>query len=177
MNQKESVTYVLDTSSILSGKSINLNGVLLVTTPGVSNEITPGGRDYQKFELLKELGLKVIAPEDKSIKKINSTAKKTGDYGRLSQTDIEVLAVSLDLKKEGKNPVILSDDYSIQNIAETIDIKYENISQEIISKKYRWISKCTGCGKKFKEHINNCPICGSETKKSISKKSNIKRKK
>ncbi len=169
--------YVIDTSSILSGKTIYTNENMFVTAPGVSSEISPGGKDYQKFELLKETGLKIVSPTSDSINKIKKIAKKTGDYDRLSSTDIEVLAISLDLKNDNKFPIILSDDYSIQNVAEFIGIKYQNISQKKISKKFIWLSRCTGCGKKFKEHINVCPICGSKIKKIIGKKSEINRKK
>jgi hypothetical protein len=38
--------FIIDTSAILSGKPIQLKDATLVTTPGVSNELSPGGRDY-----------------------------------------------------------------------------------------------------------------------------------
>ena len=177
MVSKEKVTYILDTSSVLSGKTFVFSENSIVTTPGVSDEISQGGKDYQKFELLKEIGLKIIYPTENSIEDIRKTSKKTGDIGRLSETDIEVLALSLDLKKEGKKTILLTDDYSMQNVSESLGIKYQNISQSKITKRYKWISKCTGCKKKFKEHINICPICGSGTKKTISIKSDIKTKK
>lgn len=177
MVSKEKLIYVLDTSSVLSGKTVVFSEKSIVTTPGVSDEISFGGKDYQKFELLKEIGLKIIYPTKNSIEEIRKTSKKTGDVGRLSETDIEVLALALDLKKEKKKNILLTDDYSMQNVSETLDIKYQNISQSKITKKYKWICRCTGCKKKFKEHINICPICGSETKKTISIKSDIKTKK
>jgi UPF0271 protein len=168
--------YILDTSSILSGKNVNLIDCKLITTPGVSNEINPGRKDYEKFELLKETGLKIFSPNPLFIKKIKNEAKKTGDIGRLSNTDIEILALALEIKSKKEKPIILTDDYSIQNIADTLSINYENILQSKIKKRFKWISKCLGCGKKYKENINTCPICGSKTKKSIAEKRDKKLK-
>jgi len=175
MTQNKNIIYILDTSSILSGKNINLKECNMVTTPGVSDEIKPGGKDYKKFEMLKETCLKIFSPSKQFIKKIKEKAKDTGDIGRLSETDIEILALALEIKNKKETPIILTDDYSIQNIADSLSISYENISQSKIKKRFKWIFKCCGCGKKFKENINSCPICGSETKKIIVEKSDLKK--
>ena len=167
--------YILDTSAIFSGKDLNFNDKEFITTDSVSNEIQPGGKDYQKFNFLKELGLKLLSPSKDSIDKITKTSKETGDLERLSKTDIDLLALALDIKSSDKNPIIFTDDYSIQNIANFLNINFKNISQNKISKRYIWISKCIGCGKKYKEHINKCPICGTETKKIINGKYNLKK--
>ena len=161
------VVYILDTSAIFSGMNLMIKGSEILTTLSVSDEIKPGGKDYQKFELLKEIGLKIISPSKKSINIIKENAKKTGDLERLSETDIDILGLAIDLIEEKKEPIIITDDYSIQNLADELKISYQNIIQKRITKKIIWITKCLGCGKKFKEHINICPICGSKTKKKV----------
>jgi len=175
LNKKnKSKIYILDTSIILSGKPISLDDGSLVTTPGVSNEITPGGKDYHNFQYLLELGLLIHSPSKKSIDKILETSSLTGDKGRLSETDTELLALAYELKKtDDKEPVILTDDYSIQNIANHLEIKYQSINQKGITKRFKWTSRCRGCGKKFKEDISICPICGSEIKKTVSKQEKL----
>ena len=165
---------ILDTSALLSGKPIHFNDATLVTTPGVSDELTPGGRDYQMFEFLKETGLTVHAPSDEAVKQIKKTAQETGDDRRLSSADIEVIALALDINKEpDQEATILTDDYSIQNIASTLHIKFEGFSQKGITKKFKWVSRCPGCGRQFKEPTKICPICGTETRSSPRKKEDL----
>ncbi|MCX6668140.1 MAG: nucleic acid-binding protein [Euryarchaeota archaeon] len=165
--------FILDTSVILSGKPINLDANM-ITTPGVAKEFSPGGRDYQNFQFLMEKGLTVHDPTKDSIKQINNISIKTGDKERLSETDKEILALALDLNKNDENEaIILTDDYSIQNVAQELKIKFEAISQRGITKKFKWIYRCSGCGKKFEENIKTCPICGASTRNIISHKENI----
>ena len=166
---------IIDTSAILSGKSLVLENIKTVTTPGVSSELKPGGKDYQNFQYMLEKGLTVETPSTKSINKIQQKSKETGDLGRLSKTDIEILALALDIKEKKQEPIILTDDYSIQNIADTLNIKYESISQHGIKKRFKWNYRCRGCGKKYTNETKICPICGASTKKIISKKSDLKK--
>ena len=162
--------YILDTSAIFSGKPINFENNM-ITSNGVSNELKPGGRDYNTFQILLEKGLKIEIPTKNSIDKIKKIIKITGDANRLSETDIEILALSLDNNEKGA--VIITDDYSIQNVANHLKIKFEPISQSGITKRFIWNCRCRGCGKKFKENIKICPICGAETKTVISNKKMI----
>lgn len=173
MKQK---TFILDTSAILSGKTINFKNAKIITTPGVSDEISPGGKSYRSFQLLKEQGLEIRYPTEESVKKIDSVSNQTGDANRLSKVDKEVLSLALDIKKKEEEAVILTDDYSIQNMATFLEIDFENVSQEGIKKKYRWHYQCTGCRKKFEENIKVCPICGSATKTIITKSEKIGKK-
>ena len=166
--------FIIDTSAILSGKPINLDNANMSTTPGVSEELKPGGRDYRTFQLLQEKGLIIQSPSKESVNKINKTAEETGDKERLSTADIEILALALDINKDvNKETIILTDDYPIQNVANTLNIKFQSFSQRGITKKFKWMYRCPGCGKRFKESIKICPICGSETKISISHKEHI----
>lgn len=172
---KKIKVFILDTSAILSGKPINLDNVKIVTTPGVSKELKPGGRDYRFYQFLIERGLSILSSSKESINKIKTTSDKTGDASRLSNTDVEILALALDISKDDeKEPIILTDDYSIQNVAHVLNIPFEAISQSGITKRFKWACRCRGCGKKFKENIKICPICGAETKTVISSKKVIK---
>jgi UPF0271 protein len=166
--------FVIDTSALLSGKSLYDAKLTLVTTPGVSEELRPGGRDFHTFEVLKELGLTIHAPSPESVAFVKKTAQKTGDDRRLSAADIEVIALALDINKKPNNEaIILSDDYSIQNIASTLNINFQVILQKGITKKFKWVSRCPGCGKQFHETKKICPICGTETKSSLVHKKNL----
>jgi len=165
---------IVDTSAILSGKPIDFEEYTLVTTTGVNDELKPGGRDFHMFQLLKEKGLKTIAPAKKSIKQVEETAKTSGDIERLSKTDIELIALAYEFKKQGDKPVILTDDYSIQNVANILNLNYENFNQSKITKRFKWSCRCRGCGRIFKDVVKICPVCGSDTKKIVSSEKNIK---
>jgi len=173
-NKKKQRVYILDTSAILSGKPLIFEKGIMVTSNGVSNELQPGGRNYNNFQILLEKGLIVKTPLKSSMKKIEEIIKETGDLGRLSETDKEILALSIEINNQNeKQAIILTDDYSIQNVANNLNIIFEPINQSGITKRFIWTCRCRGCGKKFKENINICPICGTETKTVISNKKRI----
>jgi len=174
--KKKSKVFIIDTSAVLSGKTIDLENAEMVTVLGVSKELKPGGRDFQVFQFLKEKGLKINSPSKESIDRVNFVSLETGDKDRLSDPDKEVLALALDINKnDDKEAIVLTDDYSIQNLAHVLNIKYESISQSGITKKFKWTYQCSGCGKKFKENIKTCPICGADIKNIISRRENIER--
>ncbi|MFA7149903.1 MAG: nucleic acid-binding protein [Candidatus Methanomethylophilaceae archaeon] len=92
-----------------------------------------------------------------SIDKVKETAKKSGDLGRLSPTDITVIALGLELKG-----TVLSNDFSIQNVCAIMDIDYRSVGTDSIKKIEKWNYQCIGCGKWFKEKSDECPVCGSQ---------------
>jgi len=172
--KKKSRIFIIDTSAILSGKPINLDNDIMITTSSVSNELKPGGRDYQALQFLMEKGLSINSPSQDSIDKIKTTSNKTGDIDRLSEADMGILALALDINADDeREAIILTDDYSIQNVAHILNLKFESISQQGITKRFIWSRRCLGCGKNFKENLKTCPICGSATKNIISAKANI----
>jgi UPF0271 protein len=176
VTKKKKYIYILDTSAILAGIPIDINNASLATVSDISNELKTGGRDYRWFQFLIERGLSIQSPTKKSIKKVNSISGKTGDFSRLSTTDIKILALALDINEnDEKVAIILSDDYSIQNVAHVLKIKFETIIQSGITKRFKWSYRCRGCGKKFKDNVKICPICGFEIRTVISSKRDIKR--
>ena len=153
--------FIIDTSILLSGKPLSLDGELY-TTPKVEAEFSPGGRFYRIFQFLLELGLQILSPPREMIEIVRKIVLKTGD--RLSDADIEVLALALYFKEKGFPVIILTDDYGIQNTAHELGIKYQGLNQKGITKKFKWIWRCQGCSKIFMERIDVCPICGSKLK-------------
>ena len=165
------VRIVLDTSAILSGKPLYFPLAELITTPEVIRELQPGGRDHRNLSYLLEKGLTVHDAATTSRDFVRQTANQTGDVSRLSPTDVSVLALVLDLHQQEKTEVwLLTDDYSMQNVAIALNLRVESISQRGITKRFKWTCRCQGCGKKFKEHINICPICGATTKTRVATK-------
>jgi len=145
--------FVIDSSVIFLRKA---HYGKMVTIPEVVDEI----KDENSRLYLSLLDLKVEEASNESIDKVIKVAKKTGDIHKLSDTDIKLLAKALDEIKKGNDAVLVTDDYSIQNVAMFLGLKIENIIQPTISKAFKWVKVCKGCGRKVEGDI--CPVCGSE---------------
>ena len=146
--------YVLDTSAILSGKDIPMDEDMYVP-PGVLSEITEGGRWYRKLEMMKSAGLTEMHPPGNLMDRVKEQASRTGDDIRLSETDIEVIALAIYV--EG---TILTDDYSIQNLAKSLDVQYKGIAQDEINEEREWSYRCEKCRRWLKDPMEECPRCG-----------------
>lgn len=169
--------YLIDTAAILAGLPLNHDHALLMTVSNVSDEFKPGGRTYRMFQYLIEKGLRICDPTQKARAFVLKTAKEYGEHHRLSDTDTALLALAVDIKNDKKkHPVIVTDDYSIQNIADVLSIDYQGILERGITKRFKWIRRCRGCKKIINEDVPHCPICGSEFSYVRSKTSSLKKK-
>jgi len=149
------MAYVLDATAIRSGMTISGEG--WYTTPSVINEIRLG-RQSRQLDILKEIAINVMSPDDDFKKIIEKAAQSSGDIGKLSETDKDILALALQLNAE-----LISDDYAVQNIASILKISYRTELagiREIV----HWTYRCRGCGKFFEKEQVDCPVCGSEIK-------------
>lgn len=149
--------YVLDTSVLYYGKDLP-PGRELVISPGVAKELNKEGMG-ERLELLLATRVRVSSPSRRSLEKVMEAAEKTGDSRRLSEVDIEILALAHELDYQ-----LLTDDYSIQNVARTMGIDARGLDQKGIREVYEWDSKCRGCGKILPPNAKECPVCGSQTK-------------
>ena len=154
------MAFVLDATAIRSGMTIA--GDEWFTTPSVINEVKLG-RQGRSLEILQEIAIKVMEPDDDFIKIIEETAKSTGDFDSLSKTDMEILALALNLKA-----TLISDDYSVQNVASVLKIPYKT-DLAGIRKTIIWTYRCKGCGKYYEKKQPDCPICGSEIRRTKKK--------
>ncbi len=170
MNQK---VVVLDTSAILSGRPLPMDEARLVTSEGVDSEFSPGGRDFRRFELLKEAGLQVCSAEKNHIDLVVSAAKKSGDDARLSDVDVGLIAVALGFVSQGCDVSLWSDDFSIQNVCSKLGIKFVGVSISTIQKRFKWRGRCRGCGRYFSKPTKECPVCGSEVRSVVVGKKDL----
>jgi len=149
--------YVLDTSALFYGKEAPQDYECMIP-PGVVRELKKEEMG-ERLELLLATRIRVVSPSARSMAKVREKAKETGDARRLSQTDIEVIALAMDLGYE-----LVSDDYSVQNLARVLGLPWRGMDQKGISEVYHWEAKCKGCGKVFPAEVSECDVCGSETK-------------
>ena len=130
----------------------------IITTPEVIAEL----KDIKSktvFEAALLSGVEVEPPLPHLITEVKSHASRTGDIERLSDTDIGILAKALE-----HGGILCTDDYAIQNVAESLGIETEPILQDGIKETFEWGRRCKGCGRRFGSEIRICPVCGSETK-------------
>jgi UPF0271 protein len=149
--------YVLDTSVLYYGKDLP-QGFECVITPGVVRELDKEGMSA-RLELLMATRVRVSSPSERSLKKVSEESEKTGDSRRLSEADKELLALALDLGYE-----LITDDYSIQNLARAMGIPARGFDQKGIAEVFVWQAKCKGCGKLFPADVRVCDVCGTETR-------------
>jgi len=179
MNQTNPIQhsiYILDTAAILSRKPFD-DRVELMTVSKVSEEFSPGGSSYRWFEYLLEKGLRITDPSKDAVLLVKKTAKEYGEDTRLSETDKDLLALALDVLNEaGKHIVLVTDDYSMQNIADVLNIRFQPVLERGITKRFKWIRRCRGCRRIIHEDIEHCPICGSELSYVRSRTTPLKKK-
>ncbi len=156
---KEKV-HVLDASGIIGGfiSSKNLN----ITTSAVISEIKDVKSKISFESALREGTILIKEPDSDSIKQVQVAIEKSGDVLRLSEADKRVVALAVSLN-ENFQPVVITDDYSMQNILKILNIPYQSVLTKGISEIYGWIKICRGCRKKYPPDYpyDECEICGS----------------
>ena len=151
---------VADTSAFMMGPGFSSEDTVHIP-PGVERELVGKGLMGGTNELI----IKVETPTSASMDRVAKAARVTGDDARLSPTDMEVLALALDTGLP-----ILTDDYSIQNMATHMRLPVEPVSEKGITEERRWTYRCKGCRRTFDKKMDECPICGSEVRSGAPRK-------
>jgi UPF0271 protein len=163
---------VLDTSAFLAGFDPFSVSEDQVTVPKVEEEIRGNSMTMVRFKTAVENGkVKVKTPSENFWNKIKASANKVGDSFFLSETDLQILAVALELKTEGYTPQIVTDDYSIQNVATQIGIEFVSLATFGIRRLLEWIRYCPACHREYPANYNSttCPVCGTALKRKPRK--------
>ena len=109
---------VLDSSAFYAGIPFS-SSEPSVTTSHVYNEIKHIKKDHDAVQILIETRrLKISDPEPRFIITVNNAAKKSGDFPNLSQEDVSIIALSLQLNAE-----LITDDFAVSNVAKNLSIK------------------------------------------------------
>ena len=155
--------YIADSAVFIMGFPVE--STLLITVPSVVNELK-SSEAASRFELAREEGARVEAPQSGMMEDVLNMAKHTRDVEELSTTDIEILAKALERKDDA---TLLTDDYAVQNVAVMLGIDVKPVVQKKIRDILVWEKQCVGCRKRFDEG-DVCPICGSDLKKRRKRK-------
>jgi endoribonuclease Nob1 len=129
------------------------------TTPSVIEELKDI-RSKGNLEKWYARGLQVQVPTEAGRKTVSAAAATTKDLPVISETDLDILALALDLKAE-----LHTDDFAVQNIALALGVKTIPILQRK-ARRVHWKYRCSGCGR-YAEHEGECPVCGAAIKRKL----------
>lgn len=163
---KSKKAYVLDASAFMIG-GIEFQPESSYTTESVVNEVKANIIQKSRIEgLIASKTLKIYCPDIKFVEFIKNKSIELGEATNLSNTDIELLALALELSNNGLDVTIISDDYSVQNVASYLGLRWLGIKYKGISKVIHWKMICDSCKYETYDTKNNaCPRCGMKMKR------------
>ncbi|MEM2907490.1 MAG: hypothetical protein QW739_05410 [Candidatus Odinarchaeota archaeon] len=119
---------------------------------------------------LQESKILVKAPSEESLNNVLNVSLKTGDSIKLSLTDLKLIALGRDLSGE-YDVIIVSDDYSIQNICVEIGVKFKSLREGGIRRQIKWVKYCPACFREeSKQDSIRCEVCGTALKVKPAKR-------
>jgi len=163
---------VLDTSAFVAGFDPFSSTDTQVTVPKVEEEIRRNSMVKMRLETAIESGkIKIKAPTQEAIISLETSATEAGDIYKLSEADKQLLALAIELKTQGYTPQIITDDYSIQNVATQVGIEFRSLATFGIKRLLEWIRYCPACHKQYPANckFKECQICGTELKRKPKK--------
>jgi UPF0271 protein len=173
-NSNKGRTLVLDTSALIAGLLQSGIDLKMYTTPSVIDEAR--GRGYSSFlrkEAQNARDLAVMEATPDIVSSVKAKIRQLGESARLSDTDISVISLALYLRNQGDTDVtIMSDDYSLQNVASSLGLVTKSSNTQGIAKQFEWSYYCPACFKSYDRPPKDmlCGLCGTKLKrKPISK--------
>ena len=150
---------VLDSSAFYAGIPFSSNEPSYIT-PLIYNEIEHIKKDHDAIRILIETKrLMINEPDKQFIITASDAAKKSGDFPNLTQEDISIIALSLQLDAE-----LLTDDFAVSNVAKNLSIKVIPVMTNGINDVITWTYYCPACKTNFSK-ITECPNCGNILKR------------
>jgi len=170
---------VFDTNIFLTGIDFNLINGLIYTLPEVIDEINVKKYHEKNRNILNRIyaaidskKLMLRSPIDKFFQIIEDNSKISGDFKALSEVDKGLLALTLELKQNSNNDVVMyTNDYSMENLCSKLNIPFSPLIKQGIKSEIIWEVYCPFCNDVFKsEDLNNpCERCGSKLKRRPKK--------
>lgn len=158
--------FIIDTSFFLRGVTFSIKSVDVAVPEEVAEEVRSRIPKLQMEKLLASGAMKIRGASNKAIALARQEAEKTGDLPNLSDADIGVIALAMELaaqRSAGIEPIVYTGDYAIQNVLKHKGIKFMTVGNDGISQVIKWVFKCEACDALFKKQPpRECPECGTE---------------
>jgi UPF0271 protein len=171
---------ILDTSAFLSGFDPLSIGEEQYTVPAVRRELEGNGMAWIRFKTAVEnCRLKLVEPNQIFMNKVKDAAVKVGDHLFLSEVDQQILSLALQLTDQGYTSSIVTDDYSIQNVADQLGIGFVSLATFGIRLRLKWTRYCPACHKEYAPNHTSttCNICGSKLRRKANRKKKLNQNK
>ena len=157
--------FVLDSTVFYSGADLPPDSVAYVTSM-ILEEV--GHKD--RLEALMASGkVRVLDPDERYVERARELARGTGDLLKLSEADLSIVALSLELKERGVEFSVVSDDSSVRNLLERVGVKTEGVEFELRFLA-DWIKYCPACGRVYGPEKEYCEVCGTKLKVKARRK-------
>lgn len=158
----------MDTSAFIAGfDPLTITG-MVYTVPAVSQELISSSIVYTRFKTAVESGkLQMRTPSAFSLDRVKESSRIVGDVLFLSEVDTQVLALALELKSSGDDPLIVTDDYSIQNVANQLGLEFAPLMTFGIRYRLNWTIYCPACHREYPADYRGktCQTCGTGLKR------------
>jgi endoribonuclease Nob1 len=165
-SQDSHFKYALDAGAFYTGLVFLSSAYQYWTTQAIFDEVKHIKRSHGAIEVLLESNtLQVLNSDKKNIDKVVAAARRTGDYQKLSEADISIIALALQLKI-----VLVTNDYAVANVATTLKIPVKSVASKGITHTRRWIAYCSACGKAFGPNAKECRLCGNRLRRKYKSK-------
>ena len=171
----ESPILIFDTNIFLTGIDFNLFDGDMYTTPSIIEEIKVKKYLKQNQNVINKIyaaidnnKLTIRSPKKTFMKVVIEKSKLTGDFKVLSDIDMELIALALELVETFKTGVkIFSNDYSIENVCSELNIPFFSLFKDGIKSKIMWEVYCPHCKSSHdaEDLLKTCEICGSSLKR------------
>lgn len=124
------------------------------------------------LDFFLESGRLVAESPDLSFReKVRLVAARSGDIGKISETDISVLALALQLSERRLRALVISDDYAVENLSKLLGLECRPIMTRGIAQVVDWVVYCRGCGKVFRDkRAEVCDVCGTPLRRRFGKR-------
>ena len=147
------------------------------SVPEVTDELRQQTGPSYRLAISSSSGkLRIEAPSEQSLGEVAERARVLGDRIVLSKADMSVIALAVDLRKNGKSPIIVSDDYAVQNVADAMNLVYQSLATFGIRQRFNWVYYCPACFRRYATGDHEvCQICGTKLKRKPIGKREAKR--
>lgn len=175
LSKSKPLIFVVDTSAIYRQEQFTAEDMQLATTPLIEKEMYQKGLK-ESIDLLKATEkIRIIEPTSHALNEIRKAASQLGDLQYLSKPDQQLLALAFDLTSQSFRVVVVTDDYSIQNVAKQLALEVKSATTRGIREVISWETYCSGCGHKEPNSIKEdiCPVCGTALKRRAIHKEQI----
>ncbi|MEM2935673.1 MAG: hypothetical protein QW231_00660 [Candidatus Bathyarchaeia archaeon] len=178
MTTRKRRAVILDASAFIAGFDPFSVAGKQYSVPAVERELIENSMPWIRFKTAVDgKKLRLRTPKAFFLNRVKEASRGVGDALLLSEVDLQVLALALEQKEAKYHPVIVTDDYSIQNVANQISVEFASLATFGIRYRLQWIRYCPACYRKYPSdyRAKNCRVCGTELKRKPLKQSPVKR--